>query len=65
MKKLSYVGLAKSGGTDFVIAKDDEMESIYNLALSDTETETDGNFCVKSSGIYRAKIRGEYYEVKK
>ena len=65
MKKLSYVGLAKSGGTDFVIAKDDEMESIYNLALSDTETETDGNFCVKSGGIYRAKIRGEYYEVKK
>ena len=65
MKKLSYVGLAKSGGKNFVIAKDDEMESIYNLALSDTETETDGNFCVKSGGIYRAKIRGEYYEVKK
>lgn len=65
MKKLSYVGLAKSGGKNFVIAKDDEMESIYRLVLSDTETEADTNSCVKSGGGYRAKIRGEYYEVKK
>lgn len=63
MKKLSYVGLAKSGGRNFVIAKDDEMGSVYTLPLA--ETETAGGSCVQTDRGYRAKIHGEYYEVRK
>lgn len=63
MKRLSYVGLTKTGGRDYVIAKDDDMGSIYKLLLS--KAETSGDFCILMQGGYRARIRGEYYEVKK
>ena len=60
-KKLTYVGLTKSNGTTLVLAKDEDMERIYKLVLTDTETL--GDCCVSTGSGYRAKIRGEYYEV--
>ena len=63
MKTLCYIGMTKVDGKNYVIATDDEMEGIYKLALAETETE--GDFCVKNDDGYRAKIRGEYYEVRK
>ncbi len=61
IKKLSYIGITKTDGRDFVIAKDEEMENIYKLEL--TQTEMNKDFCIQREGGYRAKIRGEYYEV--
>lgn len=63
MKKLTYIGRTKVNGSDFVIVKDDIMGSIYKLALA--KTEAAGDFCTQTDCGYRAKIRGEYYEVKK
>lgn len=63
LKKLSYIGLTKINGIDFVIAKDDEMQSIYKLVISDKEIN--GDFCMKKDSAYMAKVRGEYYEVKR
>lgn len=63
IKKLTYIGRTKVNGKDFVIAKDDGMGSIYKISLA--KTEAAGDFCVQTDGGYRAKIRGEYYEVKK
>ena len=63
IKKLTYIGRTKVNGSDFVIAKDAIMGSLYKLALA--KTEAAGDFCVQTDGGYRAKIRGEYYEVKK
>lgn len=63
LKKLSYVGLTKTGGKVFVIAKDDEMGSIYKIPLCGQETE--GDFCTETGGGYTARIRGTYYEVKR
>ncbi len=39
------------------------MGSIYKLVLSDKEI--DGDYCVKTDGEFMARLRGEYYEVKK
>lgn len=63
MKKLTYIGRTKVNGSDFVIAKDDDMGSLYKLALA--KTESAGDFCIQTEYGYRAKLRGEYYEVKK
>lgn len=63
LKKLSYVGLTKTGGKVFVIAKDDEMGSIYKIPLCGQEAE--GDFCTETGGGYTARIRGTYYEVKR
>lgn len=63
IKKLTYIGRTKVNGKDFVIAKDDGMGSIYKISLA--KTEAAGDFCIQTDGGYRAKIRGEYYEVKK
>lgn len=62
-KNLSFVGLTKNNGNDYVIAKDDDMGSIYKLIICESEISED--CCVKNSNGYTAKIRGEYYEVKK
>lgn len=63
LKKLSFIGLTKIKGRDFVMAKDDDMGVIYKLAV--TETETSGDFCVQCNGGYMAEIRGERYEVRR
>lgn len=62
VKALYYLGLTKSGNETFVMAKDDDMGSIYKLKLSETGPEE--NMCIKSNYAYLAKIRGEYFEVK-
>lgn len=63
VKTLSYLGITKSSGRTLVIAKDDDMGAIYKLVLVDEETRND--CCIVSEYGYKAKIRGEYYEVKK
>lgn len=63
LKKLTYIGLTKSNGKTLVIVKDEDMQSIYKLAL--TDTQTGGDFCIETDTGYRARLRGEYYEVKK
>ena len=63
LKKLTYIGLTKSNAQTFVLAKDDDMGSIYKLVLADKET--DGDCCVKTDGGFMVRLRGEYYEVKK
>ena len=63
LKKLSYIGLTKTGGKTLVIAKDDEMGSLFKIPLCESETE--GDFCIRTGAGYTAKVRGEYYEVKK
>lgn len=63
LKKLTYIGLTKSNAQTFILAKDEDMGSIYKLVLADKET--DGDCCVKTDGGFMARLRGEYYEVKK
>lgn len=63
LKKLTYIGLTKSNAQTFILAKDEDMGSIYKLCLMDRET--DGDFCIKADGGFMARLRGEYYEVKK
>lgn len=63
LKKLTYIGLTKSNGRTLVLVKDEEMESIYKLIQ--TDVEIDGDCCIKNDGGFIAKLRGEYYEVKK
>lgn len=63
MKALAYIGLTKTGGKTFVLAKDEGMNAIYTLPMS--RTEIDGDCCIESSNGFQAKVRGEYYEVKK
>ncbi|MGN0732531.1 MAG: hypothetical protein ACI4MA_11605 [Treponema sp.] len=63
LKKLTYIGLTKSNAQTFILAKDEDMGSIYKLCLMDRET--DGDFCIKDDGGFMARLRGEYYEVKK
>ena len=63
LKKLTYIGLTKSNAQTFILAKDEDMGSIYKLVL--TDKETDGDFCIKADGGFMARLRGEYYEVKK
>lgn len=63
MKNLSYVGMSKLNGETLIVVKDDSMGSIYKLVLSDSEKN--GNCCFVSENKYIAKIRNEYYEVKK
>lgn len=62
-KTLAYIGLTKTGGKTFVLAKDEDMNAIYTLPIS--RTEIDGDCCMEASGGFHAKIRGEHYEVKK
>lgn len=64
LRKLNYIGLTKINGKNYVMAKDSEMNVIYKLQLSSSETE--GDFCLLlSDGNYKAKIRDEWFEVKK
>ncbi|MDO4505667.1 MAG: hypothetical protein Q4B64_01830 [Spirochaetales bacterium] len=63
LKKLSFIGITKSNGRTLVMAKDEDMGSIYKLILVDEEIG--GDCCVASDTGYKAKIRGEYYEVKR
>lgn len=63
LKPLAYIGLTKTGGTAFVLAKDESMNAIYTLPMS--WTEIDGDCCTETPDGLRAKIRGEYYEVRK
>lgn len=63
LKKLTYIGLTKSNTQTFFLVKDEDMGSIYKLIL--TETEIDGDCCIQTDSGFKAKIRGEYYEVKK
>lgn len=62
-KKLQYIGLTRKEGKTLVMAKDIEMNSIYKLPL--TESELPGDYCIQCDGVYKAKLNGEYYEVKK
>ena len=63
LRKLTFVGLTKSGGKTFVLAKDEEMENLCKVELTDVEKE--GDFCIQTDYGYKAKIRGNYYEVKR
>lgn len=63
IKKLTYVGITKSGGITLIIAKDEDMEKFYKLALCSEETE--GDYCVETEYGYKARIKNDYYEVKK
>ena len=64
LKKLNYIGSTKLNGKNFVMAKDEEMNVIYKLMLCETEAE--GDFCMSlGNGNYKAKIRNEWFEVKK
>lgn len=63
MKTLAYIGLTKASGRTFVLAKDEGMNVIYKLPIS--QTEIDGDYCMETSSGFQAKVRGEYYEVKK
>lgn len=63
VKTLSFLGLTKSGSDTFVMAKDNDMGSIYKLKLS--ENGPDENTCINNGLSYMAKIHGEYCEVKK
>ncbi len=63
LKSLAYIGLTKTNDKTFVLAKDEIMNVIYKLPMS--ETETSGDYCAVVSNGFQAKIRGEYYEVKK
>ena len=64
LRSLSYIGLSAVNGERFVIAKDEEMNVIYKLPV--TDSERNGNFCLDDgSGVYKAKIKNEWYEVKR
>lgn len=63
MKKILFIGVTKMNGKTFVIAKDENTGSIYKLLLQ--ENEASENCCVQNGNTYIAKIRNEYYEVKK
>ena len=63
MKSLEFLGITKTNGKTFIMAKDLEMNSIYKLLLNDSETDEDCCFEIDSG--YKAKINNEYYEVKK
>lgn len=63
LKKLQFIGLTRKNGKTLVMAKDVEMDLIYKIPL--TETEISGDFCIQNNGVYKAKVHGEYYEVKK
>jgi len=63
LQKLTYIGRTRINNQDFIIAKEEEMGSIYKLLL--TENELDENTCVIVEGGYKAKVNGNYYEVKK
>lgn len=63
LKELLYIGITKSEDTTYVIAKDEEMESIYKFIL--TSEEKSGDFCIETTNGYKAKIRDDYYEVRK
>lgn len=62
VKSLSYLGLTKSGNDTYVMAKDNDMGSIYKLKLNESGLEE--NTCNRNGSTYMAKIRGEYYEVR-
>lgn len=63
LKTLTYIGMSKIDGKVLIAVKDDVMGSIYKLPLC--SSEIDGNCCIEIDGVYKAKIRNEYYEVKK
>ena len=63
LKKLDFIGFTKTGGKTLVMVKDNEMGSIYKLPV--VEAEIPGDCCIENQGGYQAKIRGEYYEVKR
>ena len=63
LKKLTYIGLTKSNSNTLVLVKDEDMGSIYKLIL--TEKEINSDCCIQDTNGFMAKIRGEYYEVKK
>lgn len=64
LRALSYIGLSAVNGEKYVIAKDEEMSVIYKLPVADSERS--GNFCMDDgSGVYKAKIKNEWYEVKR
>lgn len=63
LKKLTYIGLTKTNSNTLVIVKDEDMGSIYKLIL--TEKEISSDCCIQDANGFMAKIRGEYYEVKK
>lgn len=62
-KKLTFIGLTRVLGNTMILAKDEEMGSIYKLRKTDCQTE--GDFCVETQDGYRARLRGNYYEVKR
>lgn len=61
LKRLLYIGLAKSKGTTVIIAKDEAMNAIYNLPL--VESETSADCCISNGSCYIARIKNEQYEV--
>ena len=64
-KSLSFLGLSKLNGKTMVAVKDENMGSIYSLQLKEFEPSDNSDFCIQNENNYLARIRGEYYEVKK
>lgn len=64
-KPLSFLGLSKLNGKTMVAVKDESMDSIYSLQLTESEPLDNSDFCIQKDNGYMARIRGEYYEVKK
>ncbi len=60
-RNLAYIGITKSNGVTLVLAKDEDMGSIYKFVL--TDSETGGDYCIRTEKGFSAKLRGEYYEV--
>lgn len=63
-KPLSYVGQSKIGMTNYLIAKDEQMNILYKFEIADENSP--GNICfLDSNGNYLARYNKEFYEVKK
>lgn len=64
-KPLTFLGLSKLNGKTMVAVKDEGMGAIYSLQLKESEPSDNSDFCIQNENNYLARIRGEYYEVKK
>jgi len=60
---LSYLGIVRNGKETVVLAKDSGMDAICKFPLA--KEEIAGDFCIETGDGYKARFRGEYYEVRK